>query len=89
MVRQAVSGGQSSLQLCHELKGNKKERDDLLEALGFKSRDISVMSTFTLKTELGLPWSKLRLLRRLIVINCCNNPISMNHNTSCASFLGG
>ena len=66
-VRFAVSAGDDTTQLAHELHGyRQEERRKLIEEIrraegGFR---ISVEQSVALKADLSIPWSKLRIMRR-------------------------
>ena len=63
-VRQLVSSGDSTAQLQEEMKHlNKQERQQLLLDAGF-TLDISPEQGLAMKADLGIPWNKLRVLRR-------------------------
>jgi hypothetical protein len=63
-VRERVSMGASSVQLQVEVQSlTKDERQQLLRDAGF-SVDIPAEVGLALKADLGLPWRKLRMLRR-------------------------
>jgi cystathionine beta-lyase/cystathionine gamma-synthase len=66
-VRSAVSAGDDTTQLAHEVHScHQEERKKLIEEIrrtegGFR---ISVEQSVTLKADLSIPWSKLRTMRR-------------------------
>lgn len=64
--RRVCSGGESEFQLGHEVKAcSTEEREKILKELqgGFK---VVIPTTHALgmKAELGIPWSKLRAIRK-------------------------
>ena len=65
-VRFAVSAGDDTTQLAHEVHGCCQERRKLIEEIrraegGFR---ISVEQSVALKADLSIPWSKLRIMSR-------------------------
>lgn len=63
-VRDLVSCGDSSSQLQEEIKHlSKSERQDLLHKAGF-TLDIPAEQGLAMKADLGIPWTKLRVIRR-------------------------
>lgn len=63
-VRDLVSCGDSSTQLREEIKHlSKTERQELLHTAGF-TLDIPPEQGLAMKADLGLPWNKLRIIRR-------------------------
>ena len=63
-VRDLVSADDSSTQLKEEIQHlNKDERQDLLQNAGF-TLEIPAEQGLAMKADLGLPWNKLRVIRR-------------------------
>ena len=63
-VREVVSGGDSSRQLQMEMKSLPcKEREQLLHGAGF-GVSVPVGQGLAMKCDVGLPWNKLRVLRK-------------------------
>ncbi len=63
-VRDVVSGGDSAAQLREEVKHlSKAERQELLHSGGFRL-DVPAEQGLAMKADLGLPWNKLRIIRR-------------------------
>ena len=63
-VRQIASGGDSSAQLAAEVKAlTQTERDDLLQQAQLPVV-IPANHALAIKADLGIPWNKLRILRR-------------------------
>ncbi len=63
-VREIVSCGDSASQMKEEIKHlTKTERQELLHNAGF-TLDIPAEQGLAMKADLGLPWNKLRILRR-------------------------
>ena len=64
VVRGIVSAGASSSQLCDEVRAlTREERCKLLQEAGF-STDIPAEHGLAMKADIGLPWAKLRVIRR-------------------------
>ena len=64
MVRDVVSQGESSALLCKELHYLAlAERQTLLQEAGLVST-VGAGEALAIKAGLGLPWAKLRMLRR-------------------------
>ncbi len=66
--RRTCSGGELAFQLGREVKAcSKEEREGILEELqdGFKVQ-MPTNYAVALKADLGIPWSKLRAIRRLV-----------------------
>jgi hypothetical protein len=64
--REVVSGGDNSFQLAGEVKAcTLEEREKILEDLqsGIKV-SIPTSHALAMKADLGIPWSKLRAIRR-------------------------
>ena len=63
-VRQLASGGDISAQFAAEIKVlNKAEREDLLHQAQLPVV-IPANHALAMKADLGIPWNKLRILRR-------------------------
>ena len=63
-VRDVVSASDSPSQLHSEIKCcNKDERQDILREAGI-TMDIPVEAGVAMKAELGIPWTKLRVICR-------------------------
>ncbi len=63
-IREMTSGGDSSSQLAAEIKHlSKEEREDLLSEASLPVT-IPPNHALAMKADLGIPWKKLRILRR-------------------------
>ena len=63
-VRQIASGGDSTTQFAAEIKSlSKTEREDLLKQAHLPVI-IPADHALAIKADLGIPWNKLRILRR-------------------------
>ena len=63
-IREITSGGNSSSQLAAEIKHlSKAEREDLLREASLPII-IPPNHALAMKADLGIPWKKLRILRR-------------------------
>ncbi len=63
-IRELTSGGDSSSQLAAEVKAlSKVEREALLQEASLPVM-ISPCHALAIKSDLQMPWNKLRLLRR-------------------------
>ncbi len=63
-VRQIASGGDSSEQFAAELQAiSKSEREDIIQSAQL-SVVVPVDHSLAMKADLGIPWTKLRILRR-------------------------
>lgn len=63
-VREIVSCGDSPSQFREEIRHlSKSERQDLLHSAGF-TLDIPAEQGLAMKADLGIPWNKLRVIRR-------------------------
>ena len=65
--REVVSGGDKSFQLAGEIKAcTLEEREKILEDLqsGINKVVIPTSHALAMKGDLGIPWSKLRAIRR-------------------------
>jgi hypothetical protein len=64
IIREVISGGDSASQFKEELKTLDKDgREELLRSAGF-TLDIPAEQGLAMKADLGLPWNKLRIIRR-------------------------
>ena len=64
VVRDIASGGDSTTQLAAEIKSlSKAEREDLLQQTCLPIV-IPPEHALAMKADLGIPWNKLRILRR-------------------------
>ena len=64
-VRSITSGGEALVQLASEIKSlNKEDREGLLLEAQLPIV-IPVDHALSMKADLGIPWNKLRILRRL------------------------
>ena len=64
VVRDIASGGDSTTQLAAEIKSlSKAEREDLLQQACLPIV-IPPEHALAMKADLGIPWNKLRILRR-------------------------
>lgn len=67
-IREEVSGNEAAaaLQMAIELKLKpKEERQKILKQAGFSlGEEPSVGQALSMKVDVGLPWNKLRILRR-------------------------
>lgn len=71
--RSLSSGGDSVVQLRAEVKSlTEEEREELLQQAGLPVV-IPCNHSLAMKADLGIPWSKLRLLRRLASIKSTEN----------------
>ena len=66
-VRFALTAGDTTTQLAHELHGKQREdREKLLDEIR-KAGDIihvNVQSSLAMKADLNIPWHKLRMITR-------------------------
>ncbi len=63
-IRDLVSCGDSASQMREEIRHlNKNERQELLHDAGF-TLNIAPEQGLAMKADLGLPWNKLRIVRR-------------------------
>ena len=63
-IRSLSSGGDSTAQLRAEIKSlSKEEREELLQQAGLPVH-IPIDHSLAIKADLGIPWRKLRILRR-------------------------
>lgn len=63
-VRELISCGDSASQMKEEIKHcSRPEREKLLHDAGF-TLDIPPEQGLAMKADLGLPWNKLRIIRR-------------------------
>jgi hypothetical protein len=63
-VREITSGGDTTAQLAAEIKAlSKAEREELLQQAQLPVL-IPTNHALAMKADLGIPWSKLRILRR-------------------------
>jgi hypothetical protein len=61
VIRDVISGGDSTSQLREELRSlDKAGREELLRNAG----DIPAEQGLAMKADLGLPWNKLRIIQR-------------------------
>ena len=72
-VRKRVSGGQEMEQKGDEVKAMRKEDrskliDELKRATGCFQVVITPQQSLAMKADLQIPWNKLRLMRRLILV---------------------
>ena len=79
-VREVGSGGDVALQLAREIQGqtpdeHQKILDELLSLPGAFKIQVSPSESLALKSDLQIPWTKLRIMRRLSTI------ITQMHNT--------
>jgi len=67
-LRQKVSGGDLSsarIQLAHEIRQNRDERDTLLREAGITvPHETPAVDILAMKADLAIPWKKLRSIRR-------------------------
>ena len=71
-MRKIIGGEDSSLILHQELRSlTKDERSKLLLDAGL-TIDIPPEQGLAMKTDLAIPWKKLRVIRRLILIKVHN-----------------
>ena len=75
-VREVVSGGDVALQLSREIQGqtpdeHQKILDELLSLPGAFKIQVSPSESLALKSDLQIPWTKLRIMRRLSIICRC------------------
>lgn len=68
-VRDLISSGDAQFQLQEEIKHlSKEERQDLLKKAGF-TLEVSPEQGLAMKADLGIPWNKLRIIRRQEMIH--------------------
>ena len=64
MVREVISGGDHSRQLQLEIKNlPQNDREELLRSIGFNLQ-VPAGQGLAIKCDVGLPWNKLRTLRK-------------------------
>ena len=64
-ARSVISGGEPSALLESEvLTLNDEEKKSLLEKAGITNVSISLAEVLAIKTDLTIPWNRLRILRR-------------------------
>ena len=66
-VREVVSGGSSTDQLQHEISHLSKESRDAILGEASLPIQIPVDHGLAMKSDLQLPWNKMRAIRRYIV----------------------
>lgn len=80
-VRLAVTAGDTTAQLSHELHSVEREdREKLLEEIKKTGKfliRVPVQVSLAMKADMGIPWNQIRLLRRwetklISVTNYCN-----------------
>ncbi len=74
MARKRVSGGDEVAQMCNEVKViGKEDRERLVEELrrttGCFKVEFSVSESLGIQSVLSIPYNKLRIMKRYIVIN--------------------
>ena len=68
-IRELVSAGDATIQLKGELQAcSSQERQKLLEALAKDGCKVVIPpdEALAMKADLGIPWSKLRVVRRYV-----------------------
>ena len=71
-VREVVSRGDTTLQLSREIRGQTAEEykrilEELLALPGGFKVQVSPAESLALKSDLQIPWIKLRMMRRLSI----------------------
>ena len=67
-IRSFTSGGDSSAQLQAEIKSlTKEQREELLQGIHLPVV-IPTEQALAMKADLGIPWNKLRIIRRYFLI---------------------
>ena len=69
----AVAAGDSTTQLAHELHSTeRRDREKLLDEIRKVEGDIlinvPVQDSVAMKTDLNIPWNKLRMIRRYTIL---------------------